>query len=100
MTELICNQGHVIDPGRNACARCGGHAIGMSETTPVINEVKAEATVEETVLDVESLNVKELKAELSLREVKFSAEDNKAKLQKKLKKALKEEAEADIDEVL
>lgn len=38
MTELICNQGHVLDPGRNVCSRCGGHAIGTSEVAPVINE--------------------------------------------------------------
>lgn len=107
MTELICNQGHVIDPGRANCARCGGVAIGTAEGAPITvasavaenEEVKArgEEEVKEEALDVDSLKVTELHSELEALGIEFDSSDLKADLQKKLKKAIKAEAKAEAD---
>lgn len=86
MTEPICNQGHVIDPGLLNCSRCGGSAIGTAEVAPVINEETVTGTEN---VDIKSLTVKELKEKLAELDVDFKSSDSKAVLQKKLKKALK-----------
>lgn len=93
MTELICNQGHVIDPGRPSCTRCGGFPIGTADVAPVINE----ASAEEAPRDLETLTAKELKAELSALGVEFKNSDSKAELLEKLKSAVEDTAE-DVDD--
>ncbi len=56
MTEEICSQGHVLDWGARTCSRCGGQAIGIAQSTPVVEapageEEKVEAPVEEVVVE-------------------------------------------------
>lgn len=93
MTELICNQGHVLDPGHPTCSRCGGLPIGTAEVAPVINE----APVADAPRDLDTLTKKEIEAELTVLGVEFKSSESKAELVKKLKEAVEADAE-EVDE--
>lgn len=34
--EKLCNEGHVIDNGRETCSRCGGRAVNEVKTEPEV----------------------------------------------------------------
>ena len=64
-----------------------------AERSGVVNvdEVSVKNSSATNLENFEELSVGELKAELTAREIKFTSEDHKADLQKKLRKALKRE---------
>jgi len=93
MTELICNQGHVLDPGHSTCSRCGGFPIGQAEVAPVINEAVVDAPK-----DLETLTKKEIEAELTALGIEFKSSESKAELLEKLKEGVVADAEEAEDE--
>lgn len=99
MTESICNQGHVIDPGLLNCSRCGGSAIGTAEVAPVINE--APVAEDAATVDLETLTKKEIEVALEKLGVDFKTSESKADLLEKLQEAVaadaEEEAEAEAE---
>lgn len=53
--EKLCNEGHVIDNGRETCSRCGGRAVNEVKTEPeVLFDGESSSEVEKKSEEVSS----------------------------------------------